>query len=320
MQAAIQVTFLIAMPVETFFGATLVENLALLLSIPSSRIKVVDVRAGSTAVDVSIADQNATVLSSDSGSTANISAAQDEQTMRLLNLTLLLQSYATSGELSTKLGLPILSMTIQPLPYNLTTTGTPPVGAPAGVTAEVISTSSSGSSGTLSRGAIIGIAVGCTVAFIAVAVLVFLLTRAPTPKVLTMGPAGPGISRGDSVKSWFEFLEMLVCVCFTSFLVSISQCTRTCITRAVRWLALLVLPRPRHRGPTSVLRQCITWRHRIFLCINLVNALFLSVSFFAAPVFEGIFVPVKRRCEDTLGVLHSCRMYPNSNLKKRVCM
>lgn len=233
LQAAIQVTFLIAMPVEQFYGADLVSNLALLLSIPSSRIKVVDVRAGSTEVDISIADQNATVTNATSSNATLVKEMQDSQTLRLLQLTVQLQGLATSGALSSALGVPVLSMSVQPLPYNLTSTGAPPSGAPLGtVTAvfnatsnstsggAVLPSSSSGGGGSsaagLTTGAIVGIAVGSAVAVLLVAVLVVVIRRARAPPkdpvFMTTNKASRGsfeaYAAGDPVKSACSLLPV----------------------------------------------------------------------------------------------------------------
>eukprot|EP00339_Tiarina_fusa_P006928 CAMPEP_0117084662 /NCGR_PEP_ID=MMETSP0472-20121206/59579_1 /TAXON_ID=693140 ORGANISM="Tiarina fusus, Strain LIS" /NCGR_SAMPLE_ID=MMETSP0472 /ASSEMBLY_ACC=CAM_ASM_000603 /LENGTH=87 /DNA_ID=CAMNT_0004813729 /DNA_START=18 /DNA_END=277 /DNA_ORIENTATION=- len=49
-----------AVSVEEFYGETVVANIAELLSIPASRIKVVDVQAGSTNAVVEILDEQET--------------------------------------------------------------------------------------------------------------------------------------------------------------------------------------------------------------------------------------------------------------------
>jgi len=54
----VQVTLTLAVDISTFYGPTLVSNLALLLSIDPSRIKIVSVQPGSTVVQMQIADAN----------------------------------------------------------------------------------------------------------------------------------------------------------------------------------------------------------------------------------------------------------------------
>lgn len=235
-KAAVQVTLLIAMPVEQFFGADLVHNLALLLSIDSSRIKVVDVRAGSTQADFVISDSEPTVRAgADTGNSTNataqasaLAAAQDAQLLRLLNLTQALQGAAASGTLSAALGVPVLSLVFQPLPYNLST-GAAPAGAgslglpilvvtpspspsqgPTGVSGVIGGGGSSGSTSSgLSSGAIAGIAVGCATAVLIAVVVALVIVRSrrdsKDPVIMTTNKASRGsfetYAAGEPVKS-----------------------------------------------------------------------------------------------------------------------
>ena len=169
-------------------------------------------RAGSTAVDLSIADAQPTVLvGSFNGTNATsaadaLLAAQDAQTLRLYALTQTLQALAASGELATKLNLPILSVAFQPLPYNLSTTGAPPGSVPVVVSAPA---SASSSSNTLSVGAIVGIAVGGAVALLLIAVVAVVVVRAQRKAdpaaLVTHNSAARGsfetYGSGDPVKS-----------------------------------------------------------------------------------------------------------------------
>jgi hypothetical protein len=54
MTPMIQLTMTLQTTLANFFGPTLVSNLALLLNIPSSRIKIVSIREGSVIVETQI--------------------------------------------------------------------------------------------------------------------------------------------------------------------------------------------------------------------------------------------------------------------------
>jgi len=85
----VQLTLKLAVTVEEFFGERLVQNLATLLGIPASRIRVVGVQAGSVNVKVEIVDE--------AEPAANETVAI-EQEARLADLATTIEEKAVTGE------------------------------------------------------------------------------------------------------------------------------------------------------------------------------------------------------------------------------
>lgn len=75
---AIQVSLTMDMDVKSFFADTFIANIATLLRVPASRIKVVSVKAGSVVVDFNIEPSNTVAT--------NVTAAQDQMS-ELKNIT-----------------------------------------------------------------------------------------------------------------------------------------------------------------------------------------------------------------------------------------
>jgi hypothetical protein len=117
--AAIQLNLHLAVSAESFFGADLVNDLSILLGISRSRIRIVDVRAGSVALTVEIADSEPTVVSDPNGnstSAAQVAAAAVAQSNRLSALASAITALASSGGMSTIGGIPVTGLSLVPPP------------------------------------------------------------------------------------------------------------------------------------------------------------------------------------------------------------
>ena len=154
--ALVQVTMTLAVDYSTFDGPSVVEYLALLLSIDPSQIVVASVHSGSTVASYNIMDSNAT-----SADPAALMAQQQRMyTLSQLLVAKVLNS--TVNGVTTIAGYQVVSMTVTPPAVNGSTV-TPAI--------TVVAPPSSGSS-SLSKGAIAGIAVGAVALAILIAVLV----------------------------------------------------------------------------------------------------------------------------------------------------
>ena len=154
--ALIQVTMTLAVDYSTFDGPSVVEYLALLLSIDPSRIVVASVHSGSTVASYNIMDANAT-----SADPAALQAQQ--QRMYALSVTLVDKVLNNTVDgVTTIAGYQVISLVVTPPAVNGSTT-TPAI--------TVVAPPSSTSSG-LSKGALAGICVGAVALAILVALLV----------------------------------------------------------------------------------------------------------------------------------------------------
>ena len=155
--ALIQVTMTLAVDYSTFDGPSVVQYLALLLSIDPSRIVVASVHSGSTVATYNIMDVN--------GTSSDPTALQaQQQRMYALSVTLVDKVLNnTVGGVTTIAGYQVISLTVTPPAVN-GSTSTP--------TVTVITAPSSSSSSGLSKGALAGIIVGALVLALLVALLV----------------------------------------------------------------------------------------------------------------------------------------------------
>lgn len=137
---AIQVTMHLAISVETFFGPDLVSNLALLLGIAPGTIRIVDVRPGSTVVEMQIRDEEPTVLlnetadpeaalaaanSSSPSATGGVNSTQawDAQFARVGRLAQRLEGMKAAGQLASIGGIPVLALEVVAPPEAIAAVG-----------------------------------------------------------------------------------------------------------------------------------------------------------------------------------------------------
>jgi hypothetical protein len=165
----VQLNLHLAVTVEQFFGADLITNMAILLQIDPWRIKIVDVRPGSSMVRVEITDNQPPVVLADSNDTATIAAAT-AQFQRMQTIAQQVQTMAASGQLSTIGSYTVLSVAI-----------TPPVSVavPESETAAPVQVvPSAPAQAGLSPGAIAGVVFGCLFGVLVVAGALLMYRRA----------------------------------------------------------------------------------------------------------------------------------------------
>jgi hypothetical protein len=193
----VQLNLHLAVTVEQFFGSSLVTNLALLLGIESWRIKIVDVRPGSSMVRVEITDSQPPVVLASSNDTTTIAAAT-AQFERMQTIAQQVQTMATTGSLATVGGYTVLSVAITP-PVSAavpeSAVDTPP--------APIVPTAAARAG--LSPGAIAGIVFGSLFGVLIVAGVGLMYRRARNgdrSRLLTGKPAGRAtmVAPGDGVE------------------------------------------------------------------------------------------------------------------------
>ena len=193
---AVQVTLLLAMSAEQFYGPDVVTNIALLLSINSWQIKVVDVQPGSVSVTTEIRDAQPTVVlnSTSLNSTAD-AAAYLAQQARMLALGAAITTMANTGQLSMLGSVPVLSVTVLTLPAPIALGGSSAGSSGSVQPVTVVPNNGSASSG-LSSGSIAAIVIGSVLGFTILLGLIAMhrarvLGRAAhSGKVLDMLPIG----------------------------------------------------------------------------------------------------------------------------------
>ena len=203
---SVQVSIKLSVNIETFFAGdsmAVVNNLALLLNIDASRIKVVNVAAGSVSLTIEILPPaNATVLSTsvpapsnasdssttlDSTSTAVYSTADD-----MAALSDSLNSLSATGQITTLGGFQVESLTAQaPIIAAANSIVSP---SPSPIPSPITLNELPASSKTLSQGAIAGIVIGVVFGIFGMAAVglsinrLFNSTQRPNIKGLTVAP------------------------------------------------------------------------------------------------------------------------------------
>jgi hypothetical protein len=168
----IQITMKLAVDMTEFNGANIVQYMALLLSIPPDRIRVVDVQAGSTVVKIQIVDSEVST-----NATANAEASE-----RLLLVVQTIKTAVAQGNFSYVGGYPVQSLLVEPPPVNGTYDDPIVLAEP--------------SSSSLSTEALIGIIVGgvCGAILIATAIFCFYKHHLSTSMENRLVSVSPGLT------------------------------------------------------------------------------------------------------------------------------
>lgn len=104
----VQITIHMETTLDNFYGESVIQNIATLLQIDESRIKIVDVRVGSVITDIEISDELVTVIPEDE-------ATARQMVDRMANVTATLVTAARSGTLKKVIPYPLIDVTVVPL-------------------------------------------------------------------------------------------------------------------------------------------------------------------------------------------------------------
>lgn len=100
---AVQLNMTLAVSPEEFYGPNLIANMAVLLSIPANRIRIVSVEAGSTTVEVEVVDSEPTTMNT---------TATAQQALRLVELVNVVREAAENRVLNEAIGYPVENLAV----------------------------------------------------------------------------------------------------------------------------------------------------------------------------------------------------------------